>query len=321
MQASPSVRNEVSGDGYARGWYLVRWSRDLSPGQVAPLRYMARDFVLYRGEDGHAVLLDGHCPHRGAHLGHGGCVRGTSVVCPFHGWRFNRGGQCVEIPHAATIPAGASVRSYTVVEHSGMILAYLGPSGTSPEYTVPEIEELGTGWTPLDCSEREVATRPREVLENVADVAHFGPVHHQDVQEFEMTLDGPRATQRMRGTSQNLSGKRIAVQSVATYHGPGVQFTRLSWAYDMVLINAHVPIDDTRLVLRFGVSLRLGAKPVPQKVVDRHVAAARDGYFDDVAIWEHKRWRDTPALADGDGPIMKLRKWYSTFLDAPPVKA
>ena len=31
--------------------------------------------------------------------------------------------------------------------------------------------------------------------------------------------------------------------------------------------------------------------------------AARDGYFEDVAIWENKCWRDRPILADGDGPI------------------
>jgi 3-ketosteroid 9alpha-monooxygenase subunit A len=43
------------------------------------------------------------------------------------------------------------------------------------------------------------------------------------------------------------------------------------------------------------------------------VAAARDGYFQDVAIWEHKRWRDKPLLVDGDGPIGEIRKWYQSF--------
>ena len=35
--------------------------------------------------------------------------------------------------------------------------------------------------------------------------------------------------------------------------------------------------------------------------------------FQDVAIWEHKRWQDEPMLCDGDGPIGDLRKWYAQF--------
>ena len=76
-----------------------------------------------------------------------------------------------------------------------------------------------------------------------------------------------------------------------------------------------MPIEDKKLVLRFGVSLR---KPedteLSQQVIDMHVAAARDGYFQDVAIWEHKCWRDRPILSDADGPIHKVRKWYQSFV-------
>ena len=101
---------------------------------------------------------------------------------------------------------------------------------------------------------------------------------------------------------------------MATYHGPAVQFTHLMWAYDMVLINAHVPIDEENLILRFGVMLYTGeGVELDRNVILTHMAAARDGYFQDVAIWEHKRWRDKPLLADGDGPIGEIRKWYQSF--------
>ena len=51
------------------------------------------------------------------------------------------------------------------------------------------------------------------------------------------------------------------------------------------------------------------------------MAAARDGYFEDVAIWENKRWRDRPILADGDGPIGELRSWFAQFFEAPAAEA
>lgn len=304
---------------FAKGWYLVSWSADLAPAQVMPLHYFARDFVLYRGADGKPVLLDAHCPHLGAHLGFGGRVEGNDIVCPFHAWRFGANGQCTAVPYASRIPPRAAVGSYPVVEHSGMILAYYAPDGSAPDYEIPVAPELtDPAWTPLERARIEIATEAREVIENIADAAHFLPVHNTKVDQFEVTIDGPRAIQRSVGKGRNLKGEKIDVLSVATYHGPAVQFTRLAWAYPMFLINSHVPIDEKRLLLRFGVSLQAGVGvTLPKQVLDAHVAAARDGYFQDVAIWENKCWRDTPVLADGDGPIHKVRRWYASFF--PPV--
>jgi 3-ketosteroid 9alpha-monooxygenase subunit A len=300
---------------FARGWYLVAWSVDLEPGEVVPLRYFGEDFVLYRGEDGQPVLLDAHCPHLGAHLGYGGRVEGCDIVCPFHGWRFSSAGQCTDVPYATRIPPRARVGAYPVHEHSGMILGYFGGEGAPPDYEVPELTELSDpAWLPLERAAIEIATEPREVIENIADLAHFGPVHNTKIDEFEVIIDGPRATQRTVGKGRNLEGEKIDVESVATYHGPAVQFTRLAWALPMLLINAHIPLDEERLLLRFGVSLRSGeGVDLPRPIIDAHVAAARDGYFQDVAIWEHKRWRERPLLADGDGPIHQVRKWYASF--------
>ncbi len=300
---------------FARGWYLVSWSDDLEPGGVKPLRYFGKDYVLFRGEDGGANLLDAHCPHLGAHLGYGGRVEGNDIICPFHAWRFGASGRCTEVPYASRIPPRAAVNAYRVQEHSGMIVAYFGGDGSAPDYEVPVIEELDDeAWTPLQRAQIEIATQPREVIENIADLAHFLPVHNTLIDEFEVIIEGPRATQRSLGRGHNLKGDPIPVVSVATYHGPAIQVTRLQWAYDMVLINSHVPIEDNKLLLRFGVILKAGkGVTLPPEVLEAHVAAARNGYFEDVAIWENKRWRDQPLLTDGDGPIADVRNWYNSF--------
>jgi 3-ketosteroid 9alpha-monooxygenase subunit A len=306
---------------FARGWYLVAWSADLARGRVLPLRCFSRDFVLYRGDDGAPVLLDAHCPHLGAHLGHGGKVRGCEIECPFHAWRFGADGRCRAIPYASQIPSRATVRAHLIREHSGMILAWHAEDGSAPDYDVPELVELSDpAWTPLERSQLAIATQPREIIENIGDRAHFYPVHKTKMDGFEVTIDGPRATQRTVGVGRNLKGEKIGVESVATYHGPAVQFTRLSWAFPMVLINAHLPIDEEHLMVRFGVSLRAGeGVTLPRAVLDAHVASARDGYFQDVAIWENKRWRDRPLLVDGDGPIAKVRRWYEAFFSSTRV--
>jgi 3-ketosteroid 9alpha-monooxygenase subunit A len=40
----------------------------------------------------------------------------------------------------------------------------------------------------------------------------------------------------------------------------------------------------------------------------------------DIPIWEHKRYLDSPILCDSDGPIHQYRKWFQQFYansDAP----
>jgi 3-ketosteroid 9alpha-monooxygenase subunit A len=308
---------------YARGWYLISWSKDLEPGGVMPLRYFGKDYVLFRSEDGKPVLLSAHCPHLGAHLGYGGRVEGDTIVCPFHAWRFGSHGRCTEVPYAKRIPPRAAVDAFPVQEHSGMILAYFDDEGSEPEYEVPEIKELSDpAWTAMEFAQIEIATHPREVIENIGDYAHFLPVHNTLMDDFKVIIDGPRATQHSVGRGHNLKNEPIDVVSIATYHGPAVQFTYLQWAYDMVLINAHIPIEENRLLLRFGVTLKAGVGvTLPPQVLEAHISAARDGYFEDVAIWENKCWRDKPIFADGDGPIGEVRKWYSGFFTVPSTAA
>lgn len=90
--------------GYPRGWFVIGISNELAPGDVRPIKYFGREMVLYRSESGKAVVHDAFCPHLGAHLGHGGRVVGESIVCPFHAWRFDESGKCVEVPYAKRIP-------------------------------------------------------------------------------------------------------------------------------------------------------------------------------------------------------------------------
>jgi phenylpropionate dioxygenase-like ring-hydroxylating dioxygenase large terminal subunit len=80
------------------GWFQVAHPSELEPGTARPPKHFGHELVLYRGALGEPVLLDPHCPHMGAHLGHGGRVRDGCVACPFHGWRVDGGGACVDPP-------------------------------------------------------------------------------------------------------------------------------------------------------------------------------------------------------------------------------
>src|SRR6266542_6042065 len=95
MREFPSAR-------VADGWYQIGWSGDFAVGAATPLAYFDRDLVAYRGESGQLHVLDAFCRHMGAHLGHGGCVEGESVRCPYHGWLWDQAGANTEIPYGST---------------------------------------------------------------------------------------------------------------------------------------------------------------------------------------------------------------------------
>tara|TARA_B100001093_G_C26821173_1_gene1011937 strand:- start:1779 stop:2153 length:375 start_codon:yes stop_codon:yes gene_type:complete len=56
-----------------------------------------RKYVLFQNENGELGLIGRHCPHRGADLFYGR-LEDNGIRCPFHGWHFDRSGQCVEQP-------------------------------------------------------------------------------------------------------------------------------------------------------------------------------------------------------------------------------
>jgi len=299
--------------GLPRGWFVVGWSKDLFPGSVVPLHYFDRHLVMFRSESGVVNLLDAHCPHLGAHLGIGGCVKGEAVVCPFHAWEFDGRGDCVEIPYAKKIPSRAKVRSYPVVECFDVIFAWFDPDGGSPTWEVPAIEEYGShDWTPWYPNIISVKTHPREIVENVADSAHFPVVHRTNVEVFENFYEDHKATQHTVGTAVPPRGGKDRFDIWATYYGPAFQISDMRGVLHTKLLLAHTPIDENTLDLRFAVSLKKsGART--DEFAQMYVENLRLGFHEDISIWEHKVFRDVPRLVEGDGPLGRLRRWYSQF--------
>jgi 3-ketosteroid 9alpha-monooxygenase subunit A len=301
--------------GYPRGWFVVAVADSLAVGDVRPLRYFGKDMVLFRGEDGAPVILDAHCPHLGAHLGHGGTVSGNSVQCPFHAWRFGADGACVEIPYAEKIPPRACVKTWPVDEVNGLIFVWHDTKGREPDYRIPVMEEFGADdWTSWTIDFKTINTHPREVIENVADAAHFPRVHGTHPTVFENEFIDHIAIERMEGVAYPRGGGEDHIKIVATYYGPGYQITEMDSALPNRLLNSHTPVDENTLHLRFGVMLKKVASVEKMNSYARgYISNLASGYGEDVEIWEHKVFRERPMLCDGDGPIGKLRKWYAQF--------
>src|SRR5579859_6561668 len=84
----PSATERGLDEPFPFGWYALCYSEDLAVGEVKPVRYLGRELVMWRGEDGVARVLDAYCRHLGAHMGYGGRVNGNDLECPFHAWQY-----------------------------------------------------------------------------------------------------------------------------------------------------------------------------------------------------------------------------------------
>jgi 3-ketosteroid 9alpha-monooxygenase subunit A len=98
------------------GWFMIGWSADFAEGRTRPLNYLGHDLVAYRTADGELPVLDAHCPHLGAHIGHGGKVNGDCVECPYHGWGYGPDGVNRYIPYEDRPNASKRLRTWPVDE-------------------------------------------------------------------------------------------------------------------------------------------------------------------------------------------------------------
>jgi 3-ketosteroid 9alpha-monooxygenase subunit A len=184
---------------------------------------------------------------------------------------------------------------------------------------VPVIPEFGSDqWLPWTTNFYHIKTHPREIVENLADKAHFPAVHKTQIDEFAFEVDGHLARQRVKGRARLPDGGLDVFSSTTTYHGPAYLLMRMDGALQNYMLVAHTPVDAGSVDLRMGVMLKVvGTREKTQGFVDAYMSNLRSGFEDDVQIWENKLFREQPVFCDGDGPIGKLRVWYRQFFTAP----
>jgi len=307
---------------YAEGWFVVARSDEIQPGDVKQLNYFGTRMVIFRTESNKLNVWDAFCPHLGANLAKGGKVIGEEIQCPFHAWCFGPGGKCTSIPYAKKIPPKAFVKNWLTKEVDGLVFVWHAITNEEPTYNVPALPGHDTDqWQGWAVRLLQIKSNPWEIVENLADKAHFPIVHRAKIEFFENEFNGPIAIQRAKGRGlDDLVGQNTYFESVATYYGPSYLITEMDARPRHRLLLAHTPVDEKRIDIRIGVSIQKRGneewlKEMETLVVDSIFRAVEE----DVAIWRHKKYLDRPILADGDGPIAKLRKWYKTFYSVPPT--
>ena len=164
------------GDVLRHYWYPVAFTRELDEFPIKRARLLGEDWAVFKTGDGDYGIVDMRCPHRGASLVYG-IVENDGLRCGYHGWKFDAGGQCVEIlsePDASPkFLASCGVRSGATQELGGLVWAYIG-DGRAPElpryeaYVMDGVRDIGH--TVLPCSWLQI-------MENAVDPYHVEALH------------------------------------------------------------------------------------------------------------------------------------------------
>lgn len=67
-------------------WYFVDYSNNVRIGDVKPFSLSNKEMVIFRNRNNKIGILHAFCPHLGTHLGYGGKVINSCIVCPYHSW-------------------------------------------------------------------------------------------------------------------------------------------------------------------------------------------------------------------------------------------
>ncbi|MBP6731170.1 MAG: Rieske 2Fe-2S domain-containing protein [Chitinophagales bacterium] len=318
---------------FPNGWFSLGSSDTVKKGQVIEADAFGQKLAVFRGEDGKVGVLDVYCPHLNANLAYGK-VKGNNLECPFHAWQFNAKGKCEHIPYCDKVPHAAVTKSWHVKENWGLILVWFHAGGEQPTWDVEGHFTEIKDYTFHGKTSEVLRIHLQDFNENGADHAHFAYVHDLLTIPFAnrwVTVKHVLDLQYGEGDKKHLAwftdqadlhlkstGKKIdhaGGKAVVTFFGPGFLIFKFATEIgNMTLIKTFTPLGPLKVRMEDYVYAPKWTFPLSIKYL---LGEATTQFHDDIAIWERKKFATKPLLVQGDGPIMKMRNWYSQFYTQP----
>jgi phenylpropionate dioxygenase-like ring-hydroxylating dioxygenase large terminal subunit len=176
-------------------WYAAIWSKDLGEQPVARV-FLNDKIVLFRNASGEVGALEDCCCHRAAPLSKGE-VEGDHLACGYHGLKFDRNGQCVEVPGQTLIPRGARVRSYPVHEKWGAVWIWMGHPPKADTDKIPSLPWLADPkWTATP-GYIHLKSNYQFLIDNLLDLTHVAHVHKKTLAGDPREATTPAKTERL----------------------------------------------------------------------------------------------------------------------------
>jgi phenylpropionate dioxygenase-like ring-hydroxylating dioxygenase large terminal subunit len=166
-----------------RFWMPAVLSREIEKdGPPVRFRILGENLLAFRDSNGSVGAVDAYCSHRGAPLFFGR-NEDCGIRCPYHGWKFDTQGHCVDLPNVPAnrnTPAArerVGIKAYPAVDAGGLIWVYMGPVDKKPP--LPDLE-----WMHVPDSYRHVSrwlqrSNFMQGVEGEIDSSHISFLHKE----------------------------------------------------------------------------------------------------------------------------------------------
>ena len=265
-----------------RYWIPALLDWELPQPDCPPVRVklLGEKLVAFRDTEGRLGLIDEFCAHRGVSLWFGRNEE-CGLRCPYHGWKYDVTGQCVDLPSEAAesgMRERIKLKSYPCAELGGVIWAYMGPPAEKP--ALPNFE-----WAILPPSHRVITKRWQEsnylqALEGGMDSSHVSFLHsgEMNTDPFHRNTGGARMVKSTKTTFDILDRPGGLLIGARRDADPGNSYWRITqyimpWytlipPYANNALNGHawVPMDDENC-MAWTMTFHPTA-PIPEKDVE-----------------------------------------------------
>jgi phthalate 4,5-dioxygenase oxygenase subunit len=214
-QLTRTDRGTLMGDLFRRYWVPALLADEIAEPDCPPVRVklLGERLVAFRDTNGRIGLIGEFCAHRGVSLWFGRNEE-CGLRCPYHGWKYDVNGQCVDLPSE---PEESGMRgriklvSYPCIEQGGVVWTYMGPPELKP--APPELE-----WTLVRPEQRFASKRLQEcnylqAIEGGIDSSHVSFLHSGALNRDPLFKGGKERSNRYNLTD------RMPVFDVVEYEG------------------------------------------------------------------------------------------------------
>jgi phthalate 4,5-dioxygenase len=162
-------------------WQPAAISNELAENDGAPLRVrlLGEDLIAFRDCEGTVGLVGAFCPHRRAPMFFGRNEE-RGLRCAYHGWKFDRHGNCVDMPSEppdSLFKTKVTIDSYPTWEGGGVVWTYMGPRETMP--APPDYEWVRAPATHRFVSKTFEHCNWLQAMEGGLDTSHSSFLHNE----------------------------------------------------------------------------------------------------------------------------------------------
>jgi phthalate 4,5-dioxygenase len=165
-------------------WIPALLAEELPENECPPVRVklLSERLLAFRDTAGKYGLIDEFCAHRGVSLWFGRNEE-NGLRCPYHGWKYNTEGQCIDVPSEAPESGFCQkikLKSYPLLKRGPVLWAYMGPPEKQPP--LPEWEFAMVPESHSFMSKRFQESNWLQALEGGIDSSHVSFLHSGDLE-------------------------------------------------------------------------------------------------------------------------------------------